>query len=526
LIVYNCHFYRESRPYEDMNHLPTVADPATGAIEIPYHGGEYRSASFYTYPTSQGLTVDDLLIGGIPDAINHLETWFYFGMLCEVLGPVNQNRFLCAGTNGDRILTTVCLEEYTISWWRKLKACSAQEKKDGLSKAHGCITFVYERLNYGRNCIKTRELLGPRFLLAIQILGSSLSHAVAKFKAQRISWHQRLPSQEMRVPWPPTNTFVDGKMLEAGWCPNEVERFKMMLSPLTQLYALGLRRPNKFKHESCTPFECRANDFDTATYRTEHVQADCQCQFLSVDVDAIRKILEKEVPGIPLIEIKQRSGSVPELKVVEYQWNKRYVAISHVWSDGMGNCDQNALPQCHLTKIWDLGGHLLRDSSYMALSSDDRVNPFVLGAAHLWHAAPNILGIDKGATTVWIDTLCVPLKDKPRKIAIRGMKDVYEKGKMPSCTFLGKSMLTMDTGSTPGDDIRFRIALSRSHHQTRDYFANNNVFWVDAATLDLSRGHICSSESLHLFQKQGPPDSIYSRPAVGRALSWQFSSFQ
>ncbi|KAI9777330.1 MAG: hypothetical protein M1839_008938 [Geoglossum umbratile] len=487
-----------------MNHLPAVADPAVGIIEIPYHGDEYRSSSFYTYPTSQGLTIDDLRNGNIPDADakSHLETWFYFGMLCEVLGPVDQNHFLCTGTSGDRVLNTECLEKYAISWWKRLRACSAQEKKDGLSKAYSCINFVYEQLNYGRNLVKIRELLGPRFVLAIQILGSSLSYVVAKFAAQRISWHQKLPSSEMLIHWPPTNAFVDGKMLEAGWCPNEVERFKAMLSPLTQLYALGLRRPSKLKHDSCTPFECKANDVDTTTYQTAHAQQGCQCQFLTVDVDAIKRILEKDVPGIPLLEIRRKPNSALELTVVEYHPNKRYVAVSHVWSDGMGNCDQNALPQCQLTKIWDLGGHLLRDSSHMALSSDDRVNPFVLGAAHLWHAAPNILGIDKGTTTVWVDSLCVPLEGRPRKIAIRGMKNVYTKAHR--VMILDSELLSVDHITKQETMLRIMTCSGwmrrlwtfqegvYAHQRAYVYFRNTAVripYIVDRLMVEDSRGN-------------------------------------
>jgi Heterokaryon incompatibility protein (HET) len=425
------------RLYGDMNHLPTVADPAAavGAIEIPYHGHEYQSSSFFSYPADQGLTDDYLLTGRAPDAKGHLETWFYFGMLCEVLGPLDQNDFLCADTDGHRILTTVHLEKYANSWWKRLKAYPGQKKKDDLSKAHRCIDFVYERLNYGWISDKVQGLLGPSFVMAVIILGSSLSHVVARFATKRLAWHQKLPSSELQVPWQPTSAFLDDKMLEAGWCPNEVQRFKNMLSPLTQAYALGLRRHCKLRHDSCTRYECKANNADAVTYRTAHVRAGCQCQFLSVDVNAVKRILEKEVPGIPLIEVRKKSNSVIELKVVEYHSRKRYVAVSHVWSDGMGNCHQNALPQCQLAKLWELGGHLLKDPSYMALSSDDRVNPFVLGAAHLWHAAPNILGIDRGTTTIWIDSLCVPLEDKPRKVAIRGMKDVYAKGRISFRTF-------------------------------------------------------------------------------------------
>lgn len=94
----------------------------------------------------------------------------------------------------------------------------------------------------------------------------------------------------------------------------------------------------------------------------------------------------------------------------------------------MRNKGSNALPRCQLNMLWSRGQHLLKDHSQVALSSDNEVNPFVLGVAHVWHAAPNIIGLDRNVTTVWMDTLCIPLEEETKKIAIRGMKGAYEKG--------------------------------------------------------------------------------------------------
>lgn len=58
----------------------------------------------------------------------------------------------------------------------------------------------------------------------------------------------------------------------------------------------------------------------------------------------------------------------------------RYVVISHVWSDGMGNNDRNALPLCILRKVQRQVNDLFDDTD--------------------------------GPVPFWIDTICVPKTNK------------------------------------------------------------------------------------------------------------------
>lgn len=71
-----------------------------------------------------------------------------------------------------------------------------------------------------------------------------------------------------------------------------------------------------------------------------------------------------------------------------------YVAISHVWSDGLGNPYQNTLPQCQLLQIQDWVNQLYDKS--------------------LW------------PVPFWIDTICVPLDREHRSFAIQRMSSTYE----------------------------------------------------------------------------------------------------
>jgi hypothetical protein len=57
--------------------------------------------------------------------------------------------------------------------------------------------------------------------------------------------------------------------------------------------------------------------------------------------------------GIPLvsIEISSEADSAISLRVHNRDRDSKYVAISHVWADGLGNPHQNALPSCQIRQL-------------------------------------------------------------------------------------------------------------------------------------------------------------------------------
>ena len=69
-----------------------------------------------------------------------------------------------------------------------------------------------------------------------------------------------------------------------------------------------------------------------------------------------------------------------------------YIAIFHVWSDGLGKARANTLPQCQLRRLQDHIDDLYESS---------------------------------GPIPFWIDTICVPLERQARKTAIYRMGQTY-----------------------------------------------------------------------------------------------------
>ena len=90
------------------------------------------------------------------------------------------------------------------------------------------------------------------------------------------------------------------------------------------------------------------------------------------------------------------TGNDPQVEVAVDD-SGPYVAISHVWSDGLGNAKANSLPACQLLRIRKL----------------------VL--------APNV-NLNRLSPAIWIDSLLVPVKKGPEKrLALARLYEYYQR---------------------------------------------------------------------------------------------------
>jgi Heterokaryon incompatibility protein (HET) len=113
---------------------------------------------------------------------------------------------------------------------------------------------------------------------------------------------------------------------------------------------------------------------------------------------------------------------------VESGKTKKYVAMAHVWVDGTGNANGNALPSCQLEKFQKAAIQL-----YDASDMDEPV-PF------------------------WVDTICVPFNKGPLKmLAIRRMEQVYQEADKVWVFDSGLQQVTLDT---PASECLTQIEIS------------------------------------------------------------------
>jgi len=163
---------------------------------------------------------------------------------------------------------------------------------------------------------------------------------------------------------------------ERGWCESELD----LLADDLEFLSL-LSRPRMRDHSNCGDTLCNAYQTDEATYRTRHVHDICSCEFVNVETNVlVAALAEGRIPKVVITEDLM-------LQVVSDP-GYPYVALSHVWADGLGNAKSNALPRCQLQRFRDYANHLYSMHNPATSSS------------------PSV--------AFWMDTLCIPVDPTAR----------------------------------------------------------------------------------------------------------------
>ncbi|KAH8746287.1 hypothetical protein BGZ57DRAFT_192811 [Hyaloscypha finlandica] len=225
-----------------------------------------------------------------------------------------------------------------------------------------------------------------------------------------------------------TSSYLRRRFLASGWCPNQVAAIEASFMLPWQYYVYltskdRLDDQSRDLHNHCTISNCEANQVSRETYRLRHVFNDRGIEFEShcpichiadgyrksaprktfFDPDLKELVQIVEEGGIPLISIYnvnlEQYNNDP--KIVRYDPSRmKYVAISHVWADGLGNPYSNSI---HLCQIMMLAKALTQ-----------------LGAN----------GTDNSRLYFWLDTICVPLEPASARIAaIQSITRVFSQAK-------------------------------------------------------------------------------------------------
>ena len=201
------------------------------------------------------------------------------------------------------------------------------------------------------------------------------------------------------------NEEIKNSMKSHGWCPSDITRAVAKYKSVQGLYVCQMMDkslPSR-DHRNCSETVCKYFQVVMEAYQMRHQDDSCCCSPLQVDSGALETILRKK-NVFPVLRFK---GDLHDLTVelVESTLDVPYVAISHVWADGLGNPKSNSLHRCklhHLRKlVASLNSHDIREGT---------------------------LGPD--APMIWLDTLCCPAQDGyGKQIAIEKIRDVYQQAK-------------------------------------------------------------------------------------------------
>lgn len=500
-----------------MDHISSPQMPFQ-PVKVPWLGGEgYDFRGFFGFDDRRGWNLSSLFAGNLDDATNRdsynsfsrgakwqkeslsknvswtfdklgmfLQTWLFFGMLSEVLERKtvpSRYTYVENYSDGSRqfLITTKNLPDDLASWRQRIGAKSANERETSLRSAVACLDDVATTL---LQIAKFEVLHAPQKLLPDEVY---LSLAVL---ALTLDWcSQRIfglgsertfatATSQLRC------VFLESRMIVLGWCPSHIFELYNRVS-LSGLYYMSLLGPRVTarKHVKCTKEDCLMNHVPDDEYVRMHVMEGCACGDFSIDMGKVVTILEDG--KFPVISLLDRSGLL-EVDVVEYREPMRYVAISHVWSDGFGNPHHNRLTECQITML----------SSRIAETVGNNSKEF---ACHLW-----------------IDTLCVPLTPRAsRDAAIKAMRTIYEAAEI--VLVLDAELLAANSYGTYEEPL-MRISssnwLRRLWTLQEAIFARKLVFQFADKGLDvtplLELSHRDSSNEL--YNMIGLKSTLFHRP--------------
>ena len=418
-----------------MDHLPCPTS-AMGRekIIVPYVcQEEYDGGPFMTYPSRMG-NLPNLYIGGsfagqfpysqqmeldslpVRELESFYQTWLFFGLIHEILGSlyVPEDFIYSCGDQGD-YTKAVSTSNLLITLQEWIARIQADPPNPSVTYSHvvQCLWMLHAALNVHT----VRPKLDPNIKLSLASLGQTFVYAVKK----AFNTKDHVQKEECPLAWCSTidDDYWKGRFLAHGWCVTEVKLILDITLSLQTRHFLACidKTDTEQNHQGCDTQQCMVYQNDLSAYQAQHVSKECDCKEILIDPTTLYNILRTK--ALPLIRVR-RGQSLGDLSVdiVASQPKCRYVALSHVWADGLGNPYANALPRCQLSYI----GRIIKDLDIAARSRDIRDHN-VKGKGDETQEEE---GEQDEELLLWCDTLCCPVQmDEAKSLALEHMYQTY-----------------------------------------------------------------------------------------------------
>ena len=401
----------------------------------------YDGGDFLTYPSRMGVTwtvtteqMHDSIYRrkAYEQARNHdlepsLQEWLFFGLINEMLGAYVSRRDLIRRTATDtgstEVLSTSTVLAAVQQW---VKATQSQPKKALPEYEHfaDCLQLLWANLT------AFQTLANEELIMILASLGELFSFTIEKI-FEELPKERKDPKTWLSIIH---QDYWVKKMKMSRFCPCQIAA---TLNASNQIHAIHfivhMEQPEILgRHDLCSDTACFAwqNGNPAAPYRNRHRWDNCSCTFIEALQTDLAKILEEGY--IPLLRFSSHASIAEiELEIVSSKDYPKYLALSHVWTDGLGNWQQNALPRCQLDFLRTLV-NTLRPS--LNLSPDQEL-------------------------LLWCDTMCCPVGPVDLKtLALEKMKRIYQEA---SCVLvLDNSLRCYDSLGIQLREVAFRIVTS------------------------------------------------------------------
>ncbi|TVY56490.1 hypothetical protein LCER1_G003061 [Lachnellula cervina] len=424
----------------EFNLLPTFR-VNTPVLKTPYVADErWDGSTWVSYPVkkeSAGLNyLRAQRVTPVREQESFLQTWLYFGLICQFIGanavdggpPTSQSPEVI-----DRVYDLIVVQDDS-GLFVRLDEDGLNSLRDiGLSllsrepearKAH------LDRMIFCLSCTQAiLEQLPRDFNHMVRYSIASLGEIYAETVNVGLERLQ-LPNSFNRM-WSGGLLDVDAKasMMEHGWCPSDIARAEVKYRSIQALFMMRMLDKSlpPRDHSHCTNDACNLYQIDPGNYQQKH--HDCSCHELVVRDADLTSVLFKD-EKFPILKFKGDMHN-PDYDIVE---SGAYIAISHVWADGLGNPNANSLHRCQLSRLQEtVKAVVIKDS-------EDEAEP-------------------EEHPLIWLGTLCCPAQDGPGKtIAIEKIRLVYRRAKHVLVLDLG--LMSYDSKSQDWPELLIRIFTS------------------------------------------------------------------
>jgi hypothetical protein len=373
-----------------MDHLLMPKNAAHDRTEVAFLSTETYNGPFESFPRRNGREYDKLWKDefdnkevGVMKAL--LQTWLFFRLLTEVFGDLMKpSDWIRKGRNGRDVISTMHLRSLLLRLHKIQEQLPSEAGQIRREHIDACLNIAIDTVN--SLSLRNSPLIESNEVLSIAIL----CDLIQKSFGTRRGAYRASGSLDLGVSQP-----LKTRMLGDGWCKNDVHRLAHQLDLSSFYLASNLERPEaEVVHDDCTNRLCVKSQIDEKNYVTCHDTKSCDgnCEDVGVSRDELASILHSGF--VPLI-CYDAQHSPDKIRLVPAITKTSYVAISHVWSHGLGNRWANSLPQCQMRRISGLVNSLPRDS-----------------------------GSD--VTLFWLDTICFPVHSpETADLAIIFMRKTY-----------------------------------------------------------------------------------------------------
>jgi hypothetical protein len=403
--------------WERGHQLPSFAEPRTAWMSSNHDA--MPLCSFLEYPTTAGFGRAHLWSASLEESHEEgktasgsdigdrvaalVQAWCFHGLLASILQKqVKVSYLVRRAEDGKQYLYTrnlhLCLQAMVFS----LRLASAEDQLSASARIQTELrhvrTWLARFVDWSHPSFRPKlEIRYPGFMGKLEATIPAIVRLAEAIEQARLFSLPRVPTNGTLSYLYPFKVVEARRLLlrGLGWCPFQIRMLEDTLNQSAVDWIIAVRmKQDPTGHQTCTQEACARNNVDEATYQQAHVCPDGQCSKVVPDIAYIVNALKTD--HLPLLELRA-DGSAPRLAVstTPKEGPEVYVAISHVWADGLGGKAERGLNECQVTRLQQLCKELL----------------------------PSVAGV-----RFWIDSLCIPgpeIDEHAYKKALVGIKHVY-----------------------------------------------------------------------------------------------------